>query len=40
MAVILLIAAAFLMLVVLDPPKPRPAPRDDSLIQRVMRGDL
>jgi hypothetical protein len=40
MVVILLVAALFLVLVALDPPKPRPAPRDDSLIQRVMRGDL
>ncbi len=40
MAVILLIALFFLLLAVLDRPRPRPAPRDDSLIQRVMRGDL
>ncbi len=40
MAVILLIGAFLALVVLLDAPRPRPLPRDDSLIQRILRGDL
>jgi hypothetical protein len=40
MIVITMVGVFLLLLIWLDPPRPRPLPRDDSLIQRVMRGDL
>jgi len=40
MAVIALLGVALALLVLLDRPRVRPAPRADSLIGRLMRLDL